>query len=41
MPEKPLIKLLTEAGLGSRRAMTQAIKESRVEVNGAIAELHQ
>ena len=38
MPEKPLIKLLTEAGLGSRRAMTQAIKESRVEVNGAIAE---
>ena len=38
MPTKPLIKILTEAGLGSRRRMTDAIKEGRVEVNGAPAE---
>ncbi len=38
MPTKPLIKVLTDAGLGSRRKMTDAIKEARVEVNGVPAE---
>jgi 23S rRNA pseudouridine2605 synthase len=38
MPDKPLIKVLTEAGLGSRRKMTEAIKEGRVDVNGTVAE---
>ncbi len=38
MPTRPLIKVLTEAGLGSRRKMTDAIKEARVEVNGELAE---
>jgi 23S rRNA pseudouridine2605 synthase len=30
----PLLKLLTEAGIGSRRRITHAIKNGRVEVNG-------
>jgi 23S rRNA pseudouridine2605 synthase len=38
MTTKPLIKALTEAGLGSRRRMTEAIKQRKVKVNGAIAE---
>jgi 23S rRNA pseudouridine2605 synthase len=38
MPTRPLIKILTDAGLGSRRRMTDAIKEGRVEVNGELAE---
>jgi 23S rRNA pseudouridine2605 synthase len=33
-PSVPLIKALTEAGVGSRRKMADAIKNSRVEVNG-------
>jgi 23S rRNA pseudouridine2605 synthase len=35
---KPLIKVLTEAGIGSRRRMAEAIKQGKVEVNGKIAE---
>lgn len=38
MPEKPLVKVLTEAGLGSRRRMADAIKQGQVKVNGVIAE---
>jgi len=38
MPAKPLIKALTEAGIGSRRRMAEAIKQGKVEVNGEIAE---
>lgn len=38
MPEKSLVKVLTEAGLGSRRKMADAIREGRIEVNGAVAE---
>jgi 23S rRNA pseudouridine2605 synthase len=38
MTEKPLIKVLTEAGTGSRRRMTEAIKQGKVKVNGKIAE---
>lgn len=33
-----LLKALTEAGLGSRRKMADAIKNGRVNVNGTIAE---
>ena len=35
MSEKPIIKALTEAGLGSRRRMAEAIKQGKVKVNGA------
>jgi len=38
MPTKPLLKVLTEAGTGSRRRMAEAIKQGKVEVNGKIAE---
>jgi 23S rRNA pseudouridine2605 synthase len=38
MAETTLLKLLTEAGLGSRRKMTEAIKAGKVTVNGAAAE---
>jgi 23S rRNA pseudouridine2605 synthase len=38
MPEKPLLKALTEAGTGARRRMAEAIKQGRVEVNGRTAE---
>jgi len=38
MTVKPLIKVLTDAGLGSRRRIADAIKQCRVEVNGVIAE---
>jgi 23S rRNA pseudouridine2605 synthase len=38
MPTKPLLKALTEAGIGSRRRMAEAIKQGKVEVNGEIAE---
>jgi 23S rRNA pseudouridine2605 synthase len=38
MATKPLIKALTEAGLGSRRRMAEAIKQGRVKVNDKIAE---
>jgi 23S rRNA pseudouridine2605 synthase len=38
MPEKPIIKALTEAGLGSRRRMAEAIKLGKVKVNGTVVE---
>lgn len=38
MPTKPLVKALTEAGLGARRRMTEAIKQGKVKVNGRTAE---
>jgi 23S rRNA pseudouridine2605 synthase len=38
MPEKSLIKVLTEAGIGSRRRMADAIKQGKVKVNDVIAE---
>jgi 23S rRNA pseudouridine2605 synthase len=38
MPTKPLIKALTEAGIGPRRRMAEAIKQGKVAVNGKIAE---
>ncbi|MCJ7604874.1 MAG: rRNA pseudouridine synthase [Dehalococcoidales bacterium] len=38
MPKKPLIKALTDAGIGSRRRMADAIKQGSVEVNGTVAE---
>ncbi|MFC1985536.1 pseudouridine synthase [Chloroflexota bacterium] len=33
-----LLKVLTEAGIGSRRRLADAIKQGRVEVNGKVAE---
>jgi 23S rRNA pseudouridine2605 synthase len=38
MTETTLLKVLTEAGTGSRRKMTDAIKNGKVKVNGLIAE---
>ena len=38
MTETTLLKALTEAGLGSRRKMTDAIKNGKVKVNGIVAE---
>ena len=38
MADTTLLKALTEAGLGSRRKMTDAIKNGKVRVNGTIAE---
>jgi len=38
MTEKTLLKVLTEAGLGSRRKMTEAIKSGKVKVNDTTAE---
>jgi 23S rRNA pseudouridine2605 synthase len=38
MPTKPLLKALTEAGIGPRRRMAEAIKQGKVEVNGETAE---
>jgi 23S rRNA pseudouridine2605 synthase len=38
MATKPLLKALTEAGIGSRRWLADAIKHGRVKVNGEIAE---
>jgi 23S rRNA pseudouridine2605 synthase len=38
MPTKSLIKALTEAGIGPRRRMAEAIKQGKVTVNGKIAE---
>jgi len=38
MSTKPLLKTLTEAGIGSRRRMAEAIKQGKVEVNGETAE---
>jgi 23S rRNA pseudouridine2605 synthase len=38
MPARPLLKALTEAGIGSRRRMAEAIKQGTVSVNGVTAE---
>ena len=38
MSTRPLLKALTEAGIGSRRRMAEAVKQGRVEVNGVTAE---
>jgi len=38
MPDRTLLKALTEAGIGSRRRMADAIKNGRVTVNDAVAE---
>ena len=38
MAIKPLLKVLTEAGIGSRRRLADAIKQGKVEINGEIAE---
>jgi 23S rRNA pseudouridine2605 synthase len=38
MTETTLLKVLTDAGLGSRRKMTEAIKQGKVFVNGIMAE---
>lgn len=38
MPTRPLLKALTEAGIGSRRRMADVIKQGRVEVSGETAE---
>lgn len=35
---KPLLKLLLEAGLGSRRRLANAIQQGRVQVNGEVVE---
>ena len=34
----PLLKVLAEAGIGSRRWLAEAIKQGKVEVNGKVAE---
>jgi pseudouridine synthase len=36
--DKTLVKALVEAGCGSRRQMTDAIRDGRVKVNGIVAE---
>jgi len=38
MSSLPLLKVLTKAGIGSRRRLADAIKQSRVEVNGEVVE---
>ena len=38
MPTNPLVKALTEAGLGSRRRMAETINLGKVKVNGVTAE---
>ena len=38
MPTKSLLKALTEAGIGPRRRMAEAIKQGQVQVNDSIAE---
>jgi 23S rRNA pseudouridine2605 synthase len=35
---KPLLKALTEAGIGSRRRLADAIRQGKVTINGKIAE---
>ena len=35
---RPLLKLLTELGIGSRRKMSSAIRQGKVQVNGIITE---
>jgi len=38
MEAKPLLRLLTEAGLGSRRGLADAIRQGRVQIDGHVAE---
>jgi 16S rRNA U516 pseudouridylate synthase RsuA-like enzyme len=38
MKSGTLLKLLVEAGLGSRRQLADAIRQGRVQVNGEIIE---
>ncbi|MFC1911642.1 pseudouridine synthase [Chloroflexota bacterium] len=38
MPPEPLLKALAGAGIGSRRKIADAIKQSRVTVNGEVVE---
>lgn len=38
MPTTPLLKALTEAGIGSRRRMADAIRNGMVEINGKTVE---
>ena len=38
MSTKPLLKALTEAGIGSRRRLAYAIRQGKVTINGKIAE---
>ena len=38
MTETTLLKALTDAGLASRRKVTDAIKAGKVKVNGIVAE---
>jgi 23S rRNA pseudouridine2605 synthase len=38
MLTRPLLKALTEAGIGSRRRLADAIRQGRVEINGETAE---
>ena len=38
MEKQPLLKALTGAGIASRRRLSAAIKEGRVEVNGEVVE---
>ena len=38
MEMKPLLKLLIEVGLGSRRRLADAIQQGRVQVNGEVVE---
>jgi pseudouridine synthase len=38
MATKPLLKALADAGLGPRRTLADAIRQGRVQVNGAVVE---
>ena len=38
IPTLPLLKILSRAGIGSRRWLADAIKQGRVEVNGQVVE---
>lgn len=38
MPTKPLLKALSDAAVGPRRWLADAIRQGRVEVNGVVAE---
>ncbi len=38
MTSEPLLKVLTSAGIGSRRKMADAIRQGRAEINGEVVE---
>ena len=38
MPIKPLLKVLSQSGIGSRRQLAEAIRQGRVKVNGEVTE---